>query len=239
MDTTIYASHAASKKKVRSSASAAINRKVNKLVVAKWIVAIGLVVAFTVLTEVLKKPDLALFFGLGVGLIALFHKGFSIRQYGKSFISSWTFWAWTAVSVALLYGAEQLKNYLLWNVFVGNKPEIISLYWKENYFGVAFYAITMILVLPLAENLFLRKGLLATNNKALLVVLTIASLAIRGLFYAHGLTGIVSYALVAVPLTVVFLITKNMYITLTAQIVMSAYVVIPDIVYYIARLMLR
>ncbi len=237
MDTTVYANSSRVKKRVRHSARAV--RKVNKLSVAKWIAAAVLVVTFTVLTEVLKKPDLTLFFILGVGLIVLFHKEFSIRQYSKTYLKGWQPWVWTVVTVALLYGAEQLKNYLLWNVFVTSKPGIISLYWKENYPGVAFYAITMIIILPLAENLFFRKAMLASSNKLILVLMTFVSLAVRGLLYAHGFTGILSYAIVAVPLTLVFLKTKNVYITLTAQIIISAYVVIPDIVYYVARLMLR
>jgi hypothetical protein len=97
----------------------------------------------------------------------------------------------------------------------------------------------MIIILPLAENLFICKGLLSGKNKIALFVLAIAGLFVRGLFYAHGFYGILSYAVVAIPIVLVYLKTKNMYITLTAQIIVSAYLFIPDIAYDVARLMLR
>ena len=124
-------------------------------------------------------------------------------------------------------------------MFVGQNSGIIQIWQKENYIGVVFYAITMIIILPLAENLFICKGLLSGKNKIALFVLAIAGLFVRGLFYAHGFYGILSYAVVAIPIVLVYLKTKNMYITLTAQIIVSAYLFIPDIAYDVARLMLR
>lgn len=237
MDTTVYASRTAVKKRTRTSSKAV--HKINKLTIVKWIVAVALIVGFTILTEVVAKPDIFMFFALGAGLIILFHKGFSIKKYGRNFISGWQFWVWTAVSVALLIGADQLKKYMLWTMFVGQNSGIIQIWQKENYIGVVFYAITMIIILPLAENLFICKGLLSGKNKIALFVLAIAGLFVRGLFYAHGFYGILSYAVVAIPIVLVYLKTKNMYITLTAQIIVSAYLFIPDIAYDVARLMLR
>lgn len=238
MDTTVYAGTRPMKRKRRTPART-MSKATSRIVYAKWIVAVALVIAFSVITEVVNNPDFAIFFAMCVGLIALFHKGFSIRRYGRNLISGWKFWALTALSVALMFGAEQLKTYLLWTVFSGKNVDIIQLCWKESYLVVAFYAVTMIVIVPLAENLFLRKGMLACNNRLILAVMVIVSLLVRGLFYAHGIVGIISYAVAALPLTVIFLKTRNIYITLTAQIIISAYLVIPDIVYDVARLMLR
>lgn len=237
MDTTVYASRTAVKKRTRTSAKAV--HKINKLTIAKWIVTVALIVAFTVITEVAAKPDIFMFLALGVGLIVLFHKGFSLNKYGRSFISGWQFWAWTAVSVALLIGADQLKKYMLWTLFAGQNSGIIQIWQKENYLGVVVYALTLIIILPIAENLFLCKGLLASKNKIALFVLAIGGLFVRGLFYAHGFYGILSYAVAAIPIVLVYLKTRNMYITLTAQIIVSAYLFIPDIAYDVARIMLR
>ena len=72
MDTTVYASRTAVKKRTRTSSKAV--HKINKLTIVKWIVAVALIVGFTVLTEVVAKPDIFMFFALGAGLIILFHK---------------------------------------------------------------------------------------------------------------------------------------------------------------------
>lgn len=237
MDTTVYTSSSAVKKREHHSAPAA--KKVNKLTIAKWVAAAALVIAFTVSTEVIKHPGLFLYVILAAGLIVLFHKEFSIKAFGKTYISGWKPWAWTAVCALLAFGAVQLKTYILWDLFFGKDPGLISLFLKENYFEEAFYAITMMVLLPVAENLFLRKGLLSGNNKALMVVFTIVSLVGSAILFAHGIPGIVYYVILAAPFTAVYLITKNVYITITAQIIISAYIYIPDIAYDIARMMLR
>ena len=237
MDTTVYTSSSAVKKREHHSAPAA--KKVNKLTIAKWVVAAILLIAFTVSTEMIKLPGLFLYIIFAVGLIVLFHKEFSFKAYGKTYISGWKPWVWTAVCALLAFGVLQFKDYILWQMFFGKIPGINLPVLKENYVEEAFYAITMIVLLPLAENLFLRKGLLSRDNKAVVAVLAIVSIAGSAIICAHGLPGIVFYALLAVPFTAVFLITKNVYITITAQIIISAYMYIPDIAYDIARMMLR
>ena len=72
-----------------------------------------------------------------------------------------------------------------------------------------------------------------------MVVFTIVSLVGSAILFAHGIPGIVYYVILAAPFTAVYLITKNVYITITAQIIISAYIYIPDIAYDIARMMLR
>lgn len=269
MDTTVYTSSSAAKKKVISSAAhradsvkkvnsagkarqiskAKVNTKtrevskaneISKLTIAKWVVAVALVVAFTVSTELIKHPGLFLYSLLALGLIILFHKEFSIKAYGKTYLSGWKPWAWTAGCAILAFGAVQLKTYILWTLFAGQNSGLISLFLKENYFEEAGFAITMIVLLPLAENLFLRKGLLScTNNRGVIAALTVVSLIGSAILFAHGLPGIIYYVILAAPFTAVYLITKNIYITITAQIIISAYIYIPDIAYDIARMMLR
>ena len=80
---------------------------------------------------------------------------------------------------------------------------------------------------------------LSSDNKIAVVLFTIVSLLGSAVFFAHGLPGIIYYVILAAPFTAVYLITKNIYITITAQIIISAYIYIPDIAYDIARMMLR
>lgn len=274
MDTTVYTSSSAAKKRSKSSAghrpdnakkmssvgktrdiskaksvSKAKNisrakelsktKEISKAVIAKWVIAAVLVIAFTVSTEVINHPGLYLYSILAVGLIILFHKEFSIKAYGKTYITSWKPWVWTAVCALIAFGAVQLKTYILWTLFSGKNIGLISLYLKENYFEEAVFAITMIVLLPIAENLFLRKAMLSSNNKALVAALTVVSLVGSAIFFAHGIPGIIYYVILAAPFTVVYLITRNVYITITAQIIIAAYIYIPDIAYDIARMMLR
>lgn len=250
MDTTVYTSSSAAKKRVSSSAAhksdnankintVAKTKEISKATIAKWVVAVVLFVAFTVSTELIMHPGLYLYTVLALGLIILFHKEFSIKAFGKTYISGWMPWVWTAVCALLAFGAVQLKTYILWNLFAGKNSGLISLYLKENYFEEALFAITMIVLLPVAENLFLRKALLSSDNKIAVVLFTIVSLLGSAVFFAHGLPGIIYYVILAAPFTAVYLITKNIYITITAQIIISAYIYIPDIAYDIARMMLR
>ena len=97
----------------------------------------------------------------------------------------------------------------------------------------------MIIMKPVAEELFFRKAIIAFGSKKRVFALAVASLLICAVSRAHGVLGIAEWMLMAIPVTVAYVVTRNIYISVMAHVAFEFYDNIYSIVYAIGRIMNR
>ena len=198
--------------------------------------------ALVIATILLPMHAFSLFFVFYLGLLLYFyfiHKQFSFRKLHSNFSKIKTFWIPVAITFAGLFAAEKLRLFMQTECsFVGSE-NVVNIYVENNLFPTLVYALMMIVMKPVAEELFFRKALISFDNKKKTALLTILSLVLCAVARGHGPLGLAEWMLVALPVTIAYLVTKNIYVSVMAHVLFELYNNYYDIVYSVGRIFYR
>ena len=97
----------------------------------------------------------------------------------------------------------------------------------------------MIVIKPVAEELFFRKALIRFDNKKQTIIFAVLSLVLCALTRAHGPLGILEWAIMALPVTIAYIATKNIYISVMAHVLFEFYDNIYEVLYTVGRILKR
>ena len=89
------------------------------------------------------------------------------------------------------------------------------------------------------KGLFYRQAIILFDSKKKTVLLTIVSLMLCAVTMAHGSVGMSTFVIMALPVTIVYLITKNIYVSIMAHFLFEFYNTGYETVYTLARLYYR
>lgn len=202
---------------------------------------------FIVTSILLPGRTLYLYFLFYLGLIIYFRKDYSFCKQCEVFKDFRKFWLPVLLTSAAMGLCYVIKTRVLMNFMIPDGRIGISM--SDSYPDVLLYALTTILMEPLAEELFFRQALIVLPEKddgksrlvhiALITGTMICSLLICSLSHATGFLGIAKAALMVLPLTIVYLKTRNIYIPLLVHFGFNLYEKLPDVVYYLMRLSMR
>ncbi len=114
---------------------------------------------------------------------------------------------WTALGMifALMVSA------LLLVLFPGVDSGMVGLS-RENWLQLVLFAISTIIFPPLAEELFFRKAIIRFDSKIVLLTTFLLGMFLYALEHSFSWLGIVQTMIVAIPLTISYVKTKNVYI---------------------------
>jgi membrane protease YdiL (CAAX protease family) len=157
--------------------------------------------------------DLIFYLGISVYFIALgsisFKKLWNEWKKGKKF---WLPVFFTLISITIAFGIGSLVSMLFPNVNDG-----MGTFRVVNLPTLLAFAVTTILLPPIAEEAFYRKGILNFDNNISLLLTSV----VGALLYAseHSLKplGLLIATIWAVPFTISYIKTKNIYISMTAH----------------------
>ncbi len=197
---------------------------------------------FIVATIYLPKQTLYLFFVFYLGILYYFYyfyKQFSFRKLYKNLRRVVTFWIPVALTFFGLYLANYIKVQVIPNVFTGVRDGTVQIIYHNELLPTIVYALMMIVLKPVAEELFYRKALIRFGSKKKVFLFTLLSLVLCALSRAHGLLGIAEWMLMALPVTIAYVATRNIYISLMAHVLFEFYDNIYSVVYTIARIFNR
>ena len=159
--------------------------------------------------------DCVFYLGLAV-YFTLWHD-WSLSEWGRVAKQGKAFWVptlLTAIGMAAMFGVGTFLAML----FPG-ADDGMGVFGVNSWPGLIAFAFTTIFLPPIAEELFYRKAIMSFDTTAVLAVTTIVSI----LLYAseHSLTplGFAQACLWAVPLSVAYIVTKNIYVSMTAHLV--------------------
>ncbi len=197
---------------------------------------------FIISTIIMPKQAFHVFFVFYWGLLIYFyfvHKQFSFRKFGRNLGRLKTFWLPVALTFVGLLLTNDIKNKVLQPLFSTVADGTVSIITRNDILPTFFYAIMMIIMKPVAEELFYRKAIITFGNKKRVFVLAVVSLLLCAVSRAHGLLGIAEWALMAIPVTVAYIVTRNIYVSVMAHVAFEFYDNIYSIVYAIGRIMNR
>ncbi|MBR6224984.1 MAG: CPBP family intramembrane metalloprotease [Firmicutes bacterium] len=150
-----------------------------------------------------------------------------------------TFWIPVALTFFGLYLADFLKTNIIPSWFPMTRDGTVQIIYHNELFPTFIYAVMMIVIKPVAEELFYRKALIRYGSKKKVLAFTILSLLLCALSRAHGLLGIAEWMLMALPVTIAYLATRNIYISLMAHVLWEFYDNIYSVIYTFARIFNR
>ena len=197
---------------------------------------------FVIATIHFPKQTLYLFFVYYVGILYYFYyyyKQFSFRKLYKNLGRLVTFWIPVGITFMGLYLANYIRTMVIPSLFFGVKDGTVQIIYHNELLPTLMYAIMMIILKPVAEELFYRKALIKFGSKKKVLAFSILSMLLCALSRAHGLLGIAEWMLMALPVTVAYVATRNIYISLMAHVLFEFYDNIYSVVYTIARIFNR
>ena len=168
-----------------------------------------------------------------------FYKQFSFRKLYKNFGRVVTFWVPVALTFMGLLLADRIKTFLVQDAFPGVRDGTVMIIYHNQLFPTVVYATMMIVIKPVAEELFYRKALIRFGSKKKVLAFTILSLLLCALSRAHGPLGILEWVLMALPVTVAYVATRNIYISLMAHVLFEFYDNIFSVISSLARIFNR
>lgn len=120
----------------------------------------------------------------------------------------------------------------------------INIWMSDSYAGILFYGVTTILAAPIAEELFFRQAVLEAGfgeqrSIPRIVLAVLASFLLCALTHATRWLGILEAILMVLPLTIVYLRTRNVRIPMLVHIAFELYAGFPSVLYVLVRLSLR
>lgn len=197
---------------------------------------------FVIATIIIPKQAFYLYFIFYLGLLIYFyyfHKQFSFRKFARNLKRIKTFWIPVAITFVGLLLANDIKNKIIAPAFTLVKDGNVSIIISNDIGPTILYALMMIIMKPVAEELFFRKAIISFGSKKRVFALTIVSLLLCAVSRSHGLIGIAEWIIMAIPVTIAYVTTRNIYISIMAHVAFEFYDNIYSIVYAIGRIMNR
>jgi membrane protease YdiL (CAAX protease family) len=142
-------------------------------------------------------------------------KHFSMREWLNSIKSGKKFWKQvilTTIFFILAFGI----TIVLENTFSNLNTGTIALK-RDSWLKLIIFTISTIIFPAITEETFYRKNMISFKSKTILVVTTILSMFLYALEHSLTIWGILLTMIWALPLSISYIKTKNIYIPMTAH----------------------
>lgn len=152
-----------------------------------------------------------------LGIIIYFYKSgdFSFSELKENLKKGKTFWL-SVVITAVGMVAAFLLSFSLKGIFPNVDDGMIGLT-RNNLFQLILFAISTIIFPPIAEEVFYRKAIIKFDTKGILIFTSSVGMILYALEHSLSWLGILETIIIAVPLTISYIKTKNVYIPMTAH----------------------
>ena len=144
-------------------------------------------------------------------------KEFSFKEWLRNLKSGKKFWKSVIITFVFLVLAFITTTFLE-NFFSNLNTGTIGLK-RDSWLKLIIFAISTILFPAITEETFYRKNLIVFNNKGLLCITTILGMFLYAIEHSLTIWGIFLTMIWALPLSISYIKTKNIYIPMTAHFV--------------------
>ena len=142
-------------------------------------------------------------------------KDFSIIKWWNSLKGGSAFWKQVILTMFFFILAFIFTN-ILENMLPNLNAGMIKLR-ADNYLKLALFTVSTIILAPIVEEVFYRKNLIYFKNRKILILTTMFSMFLYALEHAFTIWGIFLCMIWALPLSISYIKTKNIYVTMTAH----------------------
>lgn len=115
-----------------------------------------------------------------------------------------------------------LAAFVLTSVLESSFPDLDAGYIGlkcDTWLRLVIFALSTMILPPVTEELFYRKSLISFKSKGILIVTAILGMFLYALEHSLSLWGIVLTMIWALPLTISYVKTKNIYVPMTAHMI--------------------
>lgn len=156
-------------------------------------------------------------FYLVLAIYFSWNKDFSLKEWWKAVRSGGRFWKQVLLTILFLSLAFVFTNFLE-SLFPDLDKGMIYLR-ADSWLKLVLYAASTILLPPIVEEIFYRKLLISFKSKKILIVTTVLSMFLFALAHAFAIWGIFLCMIWALPLSLSYIRTRNLYVPMTAHLI--------------------
>lgn len=142
-------------------------------------------------------------------------KDFSPKEWAGYIKSGKSFWK-SVMLTALFFILAFMATIFLENMFPHLDTGTIALK-RDSWLKLAIFAISTILFPAVTEETFYRKNMISFHGKGILAATTVLSMFLYALEHSLTLWGIFLTMIWALPLSISYIKTKNVYVPMTAH----------------------
>lgn len=145
----------------------------------------------------------------------LIKKDFSMREWLNNIKSGKSFWKQVMLTTIFFVLAFVITMFLE-NTFSNLNTGTIALK-IDSWLKLIIFIISTIMLPAITEETFYRKNMISFKSKTILVVTTILSMFLYSLEHSLTIWGILLTMIWALPLSISYIKTKNIYVPMTAH----------------------
>lgn len=145
----------------------------------------------------------------------LIKKDFSLKEWLNNINSGRKFWR-HVLTTAFFFILAFIVTMILENIFTDFNTGTIALK-RDSPLTLIIFAISTILFPAVTEETFYRKNMISFSSKGILAVTTIISMFLYALEHSLTIWGIFLTMIWALPLSISYIKTKNVYVPMTAH----------------------
>jgi len=175
------------------------------------------------------------FFYLILTAFFWWRKDFSIKEWLHNLKSGKKFWK-QVVLTAMGFLGTFIITMVLESVFSDLNTGMIGLR-RDSWMTLIIFSISAILLPSVVEETFFRKNIISFENKGVLIITTILSMLMYALEHSLAVWGIFLTMLWALPLSISYINTKNVYVPMTAHFIGNLLGNGFDVVFIIIRML--
>lgn len=142
-------------------------------------------------------------------------KAFFIREWLNSLKGGSAFWRQVVLTI-FFFGLAFIFTNILDNMFPHFNMGIINLK-VDNWLKLILFTGSAIIFPPIVEEIFYRKNLISFKNRRTLILTALFSMFLYALEHTFAIWGIFLCMIWALPLSVAYIKTKNIYVPITAH----------------------
>lgn len=144
-------------------------------------------------------------------------KDFSIKEWINNIKSGKKFWK-KVIITAVFFILAFVITMILENTFSDLNAGTIALK-RDSWFKLIIFAVSTIAFPAITEETFYRKNMISFGSKRILAVTTMISMFLYALEHSLTIWGIFLTMIWALPLSISYIKTKNIYVPMTAHLI--------------------
>ena len=142
-------------------------------------------------------------------------KDFSLKEWLSNIKGGKRFWKQVSIT-ALLFISAFIITIILENLFPNYNTGTIALR-RDSWLTLTIFAISTIILPAITEETFYRKNMISFQNKRMLISTTLLSMFLYAIEHSLTIWGIFLTMIWALPLSISYIKTKNIYVPMTAH----------------------
>lgn len=164
-----------------------------------------------------------------------YRKDFSLKEWLHNLKSGKAFWKHVVLTALSLIGAFVITT-VLENIFSNFNTGMIKLR-VNSWITLIIFAMSTVFLPPIVEETFYRKNMISFENKVVLIITTLLGMLMFALEHALAVWGILLTMIWALPLSISYIKTKNVYVPMTAHFICNLFVNGMDVVFSIIAML--